>query len=120
MAARARRPAAPAASTAPAVERLDLLVLALDGLVAGSATGTAARRGARGLALGLAGTTLATGTALATRAIRAVARARRRRLVCGCRHALEGLGQRVHHRADRVDVTALEGLAERRDLVLDL
>src|SRR5437762_6151616 len=81
-----------------AVERLDLLVLALDCLVAGAAgaaaTRTAARCGARRLALGLFG---AIGTARAVRAVRAVARARRGGLVRGGRHALERLGQGVHH-----------------------
>src|SRR6476659_9325670 len=103
------------------LRRSDLLELALHGVIGGAAVGAGpgAGAGAGRLALGLAGgsTTGAVGSVGAGHA-RTIHRAGS--LVGGRRDAGQRAGQCIHAGLDGGDVGALEGLAERGDLPLDL
>src|SRR3954451_283965 len=86
---------------------LDLLELSLDRLVLG-------RR------LALLGRGTAVGAGPVRGSVAGLPRRRRGGLVGGRRDPLERLGQRLHPGLDDVHVRALESLAQRLDLVLDL
>src|SRR5687768_524748 len=117
---RSRGPWGPAAWVRGEGRRLDLLELALDGVVGGAGVGAAgARAGAGRLALG--GALLGTGpvglvgAAGLTRPVH-----RAGRLVGRRGDAAERAGEGVHPGAHGRGVGALQGLAERGDLRLDL
>src|SRR5204862_1807578 len=95
----------------------DLLALALHGVVAIRA----ARRAAGARTGRLAGGIALAGLALGLRAVGRAVRSGfgRRGLVGRRRDLLEGLGERLGARVDRVLVGALQRLAERGDEVLD-
>src|SRR5260221_3265567 len=102
-------------------DSLDLLELALDGLVPGGTLGSALAADARrGAFIGRLGLPAPVRTVGAIRAIRAGGRGGLGGLVGRRPDPTERLGERLHAGADQGDVIALEGLAQAGDLRLDL